>query len=196
MLNMNKIVSVMLIFFFISGSFVTVAKPISASDVVEDFWSTKASMRYPRYYLGVDDVDGKIYAIGGYTKDGSVGTNERYDPATDTWVTLADMPTPRANFAIAAYQDEIYCIGGVIGLTTLDLYPFSQLAYCDAVEVYNTVSGTWSTKTFLPFYSADVSACVVDGKIFVIRQYWLYMYDPDTDTWTQRAQLPPKPRVF
>jgi N-acetylneuraminic acid mutarotase len=79
-------------------------------------------------------------------------------------------------------------------LTILDHHPFNQLTFCTAIEVYNTVSGTWSTKTFVPddvkLGTADISASVIDGKIFVILQYRVYMYDPDTDTWTQRAQLP------
>jgi hypothetical protein len=64
----------------------------------------------------------------------------------------------------------------------------------NSVSASSLVENTWNTKA--PFMShnahisADLSASVVDGKIFVINQYWLCMYDPDTDTWTDKAKLP------
>ena len=189
-----------------SGLFITAFNPVSAAELVENIWNTKKPMTQARAGLGVIAVDGKIYAIGGSKDDlenamfntyksGHVGTNECYDPVSNTWSTLEPMPTPRSNFAITAYQGKIYCIGGIIGWTTLDYWPFQRFIMCDAVEVYDTVSGAWSTKTFMPedikpFNTVDISACVVGGKIFVILQYQLFMYDPDADTWTKRAQLP------
>jgi GH43 family beta-xylosidase len=110
---MNKLFSLMLIFFFISGSFVGVFGSASASRLVENIWVPKTPMSQTRFSLGVVAVDDKIYAIGGFTQSGYLGTNEQYDPATDTWTTLASMPTPRNEFAIAACQGKIYCIGGM-----------------------------------------------------------------------------------
>ncbi|MCL1976735.1 MAG: kelch motif-containing protein, partial [Candidatus Bathyarchaeota archaeon] len=96
------------LFFFTSGTFVVAFNPVSASELVEDSWNTKAPMSEPRGGLGVVAVDGKIYAIGGQTNDGYVGTNERYDPKTDKWITLASMPTPRDHFAMVAYEGNPY----------------------------------------------------------------------------------------
>jgi len=88
----------------------------SSSELVEDSWNTKTPMSQARSGLGVVAVDGKIYAIGGRTETGFVGTNECYNPKTDKWITLKPMPTPRRSFAIAEYQDKIYCIGGSLGI--------------------------------------------------------------------------------
>jgi hypothetical protein len=181
MVNMAKLFSLMLISILILSSFVTVLSAISASELVEDSWNTKAPMSQARAGLGVVAVDGKIYAIGGYTamdyimQVGMCGTNERYDPKTDTWVTLASMPTPRANFAIAAYQGKIYCMGN------------------GPTEVYDIVTDSWSVKSDTPFLSSTIAsafaftsaqAIVVDGKIFVINDWDLFMYNPITDIWT------------
>ncbi|MDR0797184.1 MAG: hypothetical protein LBE70_00475 [Nitrososphaerota archaeon] len=103
---MNKIVPVMLVFFLISGLFVTAFKPVSASGLIENSWNTKKPMTQARTGLGVVTVNDKIYAIGGATVDSDVGTNECYYPETDTWVTLTPMPTPRRDFAIAVYNDN------------------------------------------------------------------------------------------
>jgi len=134
-------------------------------------------MYQARYGLRAVAVDGKIYAIGGQTdEEGSyVGANERYDPNKDTWTTLKSMPTPRAYFGIAAYQGKIYCIGG----------------HPKAVnEVYDIATNKWSTKAPPPRIGSNVQIHVVDGKIFVIASRLLYMYDPVTDSWTQKASLP------
>jgi N-acetylneuraminic acid mutarotase len=72
---MNKIIAFMLIFFFISGLSVTVFSAVYASSLVEDTWHTKTPMSQARDSLSVVAVDGKIYAIGGQTNDGYVGTD-------------------------------------------------------------------------------------------------------------------------
>jgi N-acetylneuraminic acid mutarotase len=189
---MNKLISVILIFFFISGTFTTAFTPVLASELVENSWNTKTpSPNSERLWFGVVAVEGKIYTIGGlyYTeipypiapiqRENYLGTNERYDPATDTWITLAPMPTPRACFAITAYQGKIYCIG-------------SSHMYSSVVEVYDPATDSWNTKTDLPVppHSRNLQAHVADGKIFVINIAELYMYDSNKDSWIKKTQIP------
>jgi len=200
---MSKFLPFMLLFFFISGSFATIFNPVFASELVENSWNIKTPMNQARADLGVVAVDSKIYAIGGYTTFseaainayypiGYVGTNEQYDPITDKWVTLKSMPTPRGNFAIVAYQNKIYCIGG--GTCNKDGW-----IKCDTVEVYDTITDSWSTKASISYDGMCVQANVIEGKIFVINRvypesgnviYELYLYDPVTDLWTQKASIP------
>ena len=181
---MNKLTHLLLLFFLISGSFVTVFISVSASDLVEDTWHTKAPMNQPRHNFGVVAVDGKIYAIGGDQLSPGVSTmqvdfNERYDPKTNKWTTLESMPTPSSGFAIVAYQGKLYCIGQ--GLT----------------QVYDIASNSWSTKTSCPSNNAPRGVHVVDGKIFVIlfsRSPFvgceMYMYDTVADSWIAKTSLP------
>jgi len=175
----NKVISFILLFFFISGLFVIVFNSVSASDLVQDSWNTKTPTSQPRFDLGVVAFDGKIYAIGGNPDAGGfVGTNERYDPKTDTWVTLTSMPTPRIGFAIAAYQGKIYCIGGL------------NKELLNVNEVYDIATDSWNTKTPLPVSEMFVQAHVVDEKIFVITERALYVYDPVEDSWTNKTSTP------
>jgi N-acetylneuraminic acid mutarotase len=196
MLSLNKFVSFMLLFFFISGTFTAAFHPTLASNVVEDSWDTMASMNQARGSLGVVAVDGKIYAIGGTlapfavrnSESDYVATNECYDPKTDTWITLKPMPTPREGFAIAAYAGKIYCIGGYS-------YNMSNQLRYNAVgvnEVYDVAMDNWSTKASLPVSAGRLQAHTVDGKIFVVDQLdgTLFMYNPDTDIWTEKASMP------
>jgi N-acetylneuraminic acid mutarotase len=192
MINMAKICSLMLIFILILSSFAAVFSVVLASsELVEDSWNTKTAMKYPRAGLGVVAVDGKIYAIGGYTSNdvrrnsGVTGVNECYDPVSDTWVTLAPMPTPRSGFAIAAYEGKIYCMGGTPFMKDADMKP-----RCDVVEVYDTVTNSWSTKASMPFKGSGLMGHVVNGKIFVINGNAFFMYDPSTDIWTRKPDAP------
>lgn len=52
----------MLLFFFISGTFVATFNPVSASELAENSWNTKMPMSQARQGLGAVTVDGKIYA--------------------------------------------------------------------------------------------------------------------------------------
>ena len=165
-------------------------------NATEDSWITLESMSTPRYRLGVAVVDGKIYAIGGFSYDSEsgnsvVGTNEMYDPETNTWTTMASMPTARAAFAIAVCQNKIHVIGGT---GTGD-----PLFSCDH-EVYDPQTNTWETKEGREF-GAYFCANVVNDKIYVIggQVQWFppcmardqnIVYDPLTDTWADLAPIP------
>jgi N-acetylneuraminic acid mutarotase len=199
--NMHKFPTSILIFFLIIGSFVTSVGAVSALRLVEDSWNTKTPMNQARANLGVVAVEGKIYAIGGYTINNYqgtfVGTNECYDPASDTWTTLEAMPTPRACFAIAEYQGKIYCIGGAIGIDDRPSYMGTAYIPCGVIEVYDPVANSWNTKKPLPFMGSNsqltinIQAHVVNGQLFFVDNYNecnLYMYEPATDVWVKKSQ--------
>ncbi len=185
MLSMNKIVSFLLIFLFVSGLFIYAFNPVSASELIEDSWNTKASMHIPRDNLGVVAFDGKIYAIGGINGYDYTNIVERYEPKTDKWVILESMPTSRANFAIAAYDGKIYCIGGSApGYFVILSDPLN------VNEVYDIATDSWSAKKSAPFRGMS-QAHVVNGKIFVMSIHGeLYMYDPITDVWINKTFIP------
>ncbi|MDR2203206.1 MAG: hypothetical protein LBE76_02685 [Nitrososphaerota archaeon] len=190
---MSKCISLVLIFFFISGSFAATINPVSASGLVEDSWNTKKPLPQARANLGVVAVEHKIYAIGGYTainyewgynQDGFVGDNERYDPKTNRWTTLKPMPTPRANFAIFTYENKIYCVGGEFlnGPGTYKRYSL--------IEVYDIATNRWSIKKDAPFEVLGSQAYVVDGQIFLRTGGDMYLYDPATDSWVRKTSMP------
>jgi hypothetical protein len=138
---MRKSIALLIVLVFLTASCIVVAKPaLSSTDIVEDSWVSKTPMQVARDGLGVAVVNGKIYAIGGFTESGVVGTNEEYDPETDTWTFKKPMPTPRQLFAVAVYQNKIYCLGG----TTDDSY------YSNVIDVYDPATDTWVTKPKMP----------------------------------------------
>jgi hypothetical protein len=134
--------------------------------------------------LGVAVVDGKIYAIGGYSTQNVTGTNEEYNPATDSWTMRAPMPTPRAFFAITVHQNKIYCIGGnnpSIGVN----------------EVYDPATDTWQTKTSMPTPRYEFQAVVLNERIYCIggtagglNLAVNEVYDPAMDKWSTLSSSP------
>jgi N-acetylneuraminic acid mutarotase len=181
---MSKGIVLLLVLVFLTASCLTVAKPaFSSAATTENTWETMAPMPTARSQLGVDVVNGKIYAIGG-----DYNVNEMYDPETNTWSTKTPMPTPSRNFGIAVYGSKIYCIGGGSWDNMLALN-----------QVYDTATNTWTTKTSMPTARNYLSANVVNGKIYMIGgnyQSYLYtsnlneVYDIATDTWSTAKPLP------
>jgi hypothetical protein len=171
---------VLLLALFLAISCLIAVKPAFSSSAVavENTWTQKAPMQQARSSLGAAGVNGKIYAIGGNSENGKVGTNEEYDPATDTWTYRKSMPTARSDFATAVYENKIYCIDGAGGVN----------------EVYDPATDTWETKTPSPTPREVASAFVMNDKIYVIGGIpnctLNEEYDPTNDTWTTRAPMP------
>jgi RNA polymerase sigma factor (sigma-70 family) len=157
-------------------------------------WTQKADMPTGRYIPGSAVVDGKIYVIGGAPVSmGQTAVVEEYDPATDTWTRRADMPTERQGVVAAAVDGIIYAIGGCRSNRDLS-----------TVEAYDPATDTWTTKADMPTRKTLPAIAVVDGIIYVIGGFgdvfsagppWLsssivYAYDPATDEWTRKADMP------
>jgi N-acetylneuraminic acid mutarotase len=91
-------------------------------DPVIDNWTELASMNYKRHSFTLTAFHGKLYALGGVSKEINPLTNftdiidsnrtEVYDPATDTWTNLSDLPISLAAHSATVFNDEIVIIGG------------------------------------------------------------------------------------
>ncbi len=161
---------------------------------VDNLWETREPMQQARTGLSAAVVEGKIYAIGGYSRglgdDKNLGTNEEYDPITDSWTYKEPMPTPRSGFGIAVVDNKIYCICG-----------WTETNETATNEVYDPMTDTWETKTSMPTPRADITASAVNGKIVVTGGNYMIqgeyfttnvteVYDPTTDSWTSENPVP------
>jgi N-acetylneuraminic acid mutarotase len=185
-ISMSKNVAAMLVLVFLTASCIIAAKPAGAS---ENSWIARPPMPNKNSGLGVAVVNGKIYAIG------PEGTNEEYDPATLTWTTKASIPTPRSASGIAVYQNKIYVIGGISGSDPTTGLPI----LCSFNEVYYPLTDTLETRKPMPTKRCELSANMVNGKIYLIGgrtggQYSTVclneVYDPETNSWSTKAPMP------
>ena len=201
---MGKTPAMLLVLVFLMSLCSIVANPaFSSVEATENSWISRAPMHEARASLGVAAVNGKIYAIGGSTRQGSwpyaggiVATNEEYDPATNTWVFKTPMPTSRMDFGIAVYNNKIYCIGGEV-ISKDD----SKAPLTNVNEVYDPATDTWETKEPMPTPRSGVRANVVNGKIYLIggndpnvhfepgASTHNEVYDPETDSWTTKTPM-------
>ena len=120
--------------------------------------------------------------------------------AEENWIRKADMPTQRSDFATCIVNGKIYAIGGEV-----DKFGDVSIA---TVEMYDPKTDTWTQKADMPT-ARRTSASVVDGKIYAIgggkshkrrigpgwgwetiKLPTVEMYDPITDTWTPKADMP------
>ena len=118
--------------------------------------------------------------------------------ASNRWITRKNLPSVRRNLAVAtvtnaAGQSIVYAIGG-----WTDVYPTSPLR---KVTAYNVATDTWSDRRPLPVPLASSNgAGVINGKIYISGGFSdngdapptraLYVYDPGTNTWTRKSDLP------
>ena len=187
---MSKTLALVIVLVFLIASSIIVVLSVSGT-TAENTWTAKAPMPTARTLLGAAEVNGKIYAIGGFS---DLNVTEEYDPITDTWTTKAVIPSPRFSFAIAAYQNKIYCMGGLTGRGA----PFSS-SVTGAIEVYDPATNTWEIKKPMPTPRAQSEANVVNDKIYLIGgrtggQHSTVstnqVYDPITEKWETKKSMP------
>ncbi|MBN1294557.1 MAG: T9SS type A sorting domain-containing protein [Candidatus Latescibacteria bacterium] len=164
---------------------------------LDTYFKRSADMPTLRSAHTADVVNGKIYVIGGYGGSNEINerkylsTIEEYDPVTDTWIPKADMPTARYGHFGGVVNGKIYAIGGAVG----------DYECISTVEEYDPATDTWTTKAPMPTARVYHASCSVNGKIYTVgggtrnsgSPIVLGMveeYDPATDTWTTKADIP------
>lgn len=152
-------------------------------------WTPRASMATPRGSLAAAAVNGKVYAIGGYTSGGNpVASMEFYDPIGNTWAGRAPMSAARAGMAAAVINNTIYVVGGYGVAVGGGLTPLNTL------EVYDPVSDTWALKAAtMASARSSPAAAAVNGILYVIGGDGtgsVEAYNPATESWSAKAPMP------
>src|SRR5207247_9131108 len=88
-------------------------------DAAADKWTKKKPMALPSHHVALAELNGKIYAFGGFIPPQSgppawipIDNVWEYDPVADNWKALAPMPTKRGSPVAAVVGGKIYVIGG------------------------------------------------------------------------------------
>lgn len=171
---------------------------VEVYDPATDEWTRKKDMPTGRVGLSTSVVDGKIYVIGGNRfAYGPTAIVEEYDPVTDTWARKADMSMEWST-STSVVNGKIYAIGGT---------PRGVAWGVSWVEEYDPATNTWTRKADMPT-PRSCSTSAVNGKIYAIGGIGPHPdivdpgpagaiilstveeYDPVTDTWTQKADMP------
>ena len=187
-------------------------------DAAANEWRVISELPTPRGEFATAVVEGKIYLIGGTPLENLRGVRrenepgiwkgpfgmslvEVYDPQTNTWERLTDMPTVRSGAKAAVVAGRIYVLAGRVGKDRQAV----NLKTLKVVEMYDPETDTWVRKQDLSVRRASFGIGVITGKIYVIggnvdprdkkpedpgRVDLVEVYDPATDTWAKRADMP------
>ena len=118
--------------------------------------------------------------------------------AGEDWEVITQLPTKRWEFSTAVVDNKVYIIGG--SLFNNRAGPFGL----STVEVYDPQTNTWQRGADMPTPRTNAKAAVVNGTIYVFGGYnskdnflqnWkmadrVEAYDPFTDTWTRKKEMP------
>lgn len=151
-------------------------------------WTTLAPAADARERPAAGFIDGKLYAVGGWDRNGQPDPRlEVYDPTSNAWTVAAANPRPRAASGFAVLAGRLYVVGGCSAGT------------CDGtdVEVYDPVDDAWTAAAAYPEPTAWLACGAIGDSLYCAGGYagsastrHTYRYDPAADRWSARADMP------
>lgn len=149
-------------------------------NIERDKWFKMNSLNNKyRIDYAVTDLNGFIYAVGGYFEYREVKFVEQFDPKTNIWKNVAPMLHGRVAPALCALNGCLYAIGGkeFIGNRSLSL-----------VEKYDPSTDSWEEVTKLNHARSHAGAVAVNGKIYVFggihSNFTIEVFCPYKKTWS------------
>lgn len=111
--------------------------------------------------------------------------------STGVWEERAPLLEANSEMAVAQLDETLYVLGG---------YPSSRQTV-STVQIYDAATDSWRFGAPLPVGSNHAAAAAVDGTVYIIGGQPtssgggpflqdVYAYDPASDTWSQRADMP------
>ncbi|KAG7978835.1 hypothetical protein I3843_05G101800 [Carya illinoinensis] len=139
-------------------------------------WSKLAKMNAARYDFACAEVNGMVYAVGGYGVNGdSLSSAEMYNPDTNRWTLMESLRRPRWGCFAYGFEGKLYVMGGRSNFT---------IGNSKFVDVYNTERHTWCE---MKNGCVMVTAHAVLGKnLFCMEwknQRKLAIFTPEDNSW-------------
>jgi N-acetylneuraminic acid mutarotase len=167
-------------------------------DPATNKWTRKADMPHEtlRGVSGV--INGQLYVLANCARGGCYPTFPnigffRYDPVAGRWTLL-----PRPMRSDGSHIDHNWGMGGVIGGK---FYVVGGQG-TNRLDVYDPVTDQWTAGASMPSIRWLGAGLALQGKLYVIggirtdangfstRVRTTSVYDPLTDTWTNKAPMP------
>ena len=148
-------------------------------------WEKGASMNVSLGEVASGIIGNTMYVVGEANN-----STTSYDLGNNTWAStnLAQRPYTGNHHAAEVINGKWYLFGG-LG------------AGGGKVQIYNPSNNTWTLGADMPFAAGSSSSAVVNGKVYVAggivysggtgnTTNRVAMYDPATNTWTEKAPMP------
>ncbi|MFI5371238.1 MAG: DUF2341 domain-containing protein [Candidatus Eisenbacteria bacterium] len=160
-------------------------KPADPHAATSTGWTTRQPLPSPLADAGAAVYNGELYIFGGHHL-GGVDPQDvcyRYDPGTNTWTPIQSLSSKRWGQLAVTFGDKIHLFAG---------------SGTDVHEIYDPGTNSWTTAgNPVPPEIADHGLMGLrDGNVIrLFRGSANYEYDPATDTYVRRADVP-TPRVW
>uniref|UniRef100_A0A668A837 Kelch-like ECH-associated protein 1a n=1 Tax=Myripristis murdjan TaxID=586833 RepID=A0A668A837_9TELE len=148
-------------------------------------WSEHASLNIPRNRVGVDVVDGSIYAVGGSQGSTHHNTVERWDPESNRWSFVCPMSVARLGAGVAACGGALYVVGGYDGQTRWN-----------TAEKYQPDTNTWQPLAPMSSIRSGLGLVCLDSYLYAIGGYdgrsqlcSMERYNVARNLWEPRASM-------
>jgi len=165
---------------------------LAASDPVlcGEAWRSLAPVRTPRQEVGVAELGGRVYVIGGILAGGAAtGIVERYDPLLDAWEPIASLPRRLHHIGAAALDGRVYALGGLDG-------GFDGVNACFR---YDPEADAWEDIAPLPTRRGAMGVAVLGGRILAaggqrtnatVREFAAFTPGPGGGSWETLPDMP------
>ncbi len=158
-------------------------------------WVARQPLPLPRSEMAwATAVGGQMHIVGGYGEQRvDRPYHHVYDPASDKWTVAEPIPRGANHVGVATLGDRLYAIGGFLGQNHT---PHGECF------VFGAGGAKWSTIAPLPRPCGAMACVGFEGKIHAIGGAigegfekrrsidWHWVYDPASNSWSERAPLP------
>lgn len=130
--------------------------------------------------------------------DSNSNTNIWYAYVSDPsqWFHVTTVPTARYAMGVVLVGNYLYCIGGATNIDSNGYWSYLPTILpntCSNVEIFNIITGTWSTTVNQMPYARSAFGCsFMNGKIYILGGWdstanassLIQIFDPYTNTWS------------
>ncbi|KAH9620293.1 hypothetical protein KSS87_005399 [Heliosperma pusillum] len=110
-----------------------------------------------RFALASVELNGALYAVGGFDGKDYLSSGERFDPREHSWSKLGSMNSKRGCHAMVVLNEKLYAVGG-----------FDGSAMVESVEVYDPRLGAWMIDSPMNYQRGYAAAAVLNNSIYAI----------------------------
>jgi hypothetical protein len=160
---------------------------VSKYSTVSNSWSSLLNMPTVRGEVGVAEVNGIIYCLGGWSGSPS-NKNEAYNISTNTWSTMANLPATTTGCFAVSLNNKVYIIGGTLGTTTTHFYEYNP-----STNTYTTLANPSQSRMHAGLVAYNNKIYLVGGHYYngsYNSSNKLDEYDPSLNTWASKANIP------
>ncbi|XP_013379864.1 kelch-like ECH-associated protein 1 isoform X1 [Lingula anatina] len=154
----------------------------NAADCYEPFtnlWRTLPPMSVPRNRVGVGNIDGMLYAVGGSHGTIHHKSVERFDPEREEWSFVAPMATPRIGVGVATINRLLYAVGGFDGHNRLA----STECYYPETDEWKLLASMNTTRSGAGVVSMDQYVYAVGGYDGTSQLRTVERLDTEANVW-------------